>query len=53
MSLAAARGFFTCLVEVYIGAVSVAIFAICAIVISAVVGVMIATGKSSLFPCKR
>jgi hypothetical protein len=53
MSLAAARGFFTCIVEIYIGAVSVAIFAICATVISTVVGVMFATCKSSLFPCKR
>jgi hypothetical protein len=57
MSLAAAGGFlaifFACLVAVYIGAVSAAIFAISATVISAVVGVMIATGKLSLFPCKN
>ncbi|KAL5682482.1 hypothetical protein ACJX0J_008867, partial [Zea mays] len=47
MSLAAAGGFlaifFACLVAVYIGAVGVAIFAISAIVISSVVGVMITT----------
>lgn len=53
MSLAAAGGFlaifFACLVAVYIGAVSVAIFAISATVISAVVGVMIATGWVGFF----
>ncbi|KAG0523649.1 hypothetical protein BDA96_07G141000 [Sorghum bicolor] len=53
MSLAAAGGFlaifFACLVAVYIGAVSAAIFAISATVISAVVGVMIATGWVGFF----
>ncbi|KAL6661386.1 hypothetical protein ACP70R_000770 [Stipagrostis hirtigluma subsp. patula] len=48
MSLAAAGGFlaifFACLVAVYIGAVSIATFAISATVFSAIVGVMIATG---------
>ncbi|KAL5668158.1 hypothetical protein ACJX0J_020379, partial [Zea mays] len=47
MSLAAAGGFlaifFACLVAVYIGAVSVAIFVISATVISAVVGILVAT----------
>ncbi|CAO2191494.1 unnamed protein product [Urochloa humidicola] len=53
MSLAAAGGFlaifFACVVAVYIGAVSVAVFAISATVISAVVGVMIATGWVGFF----
>ncbi|XP_066352745.1 uncharacterized protein [Miscanthus floridulus] len=53
MSLAAAGGFlaifFACLVAVYIGAVSVTIFAISATVISAVVGVTIATGWVGFF----
>ncbi|KAF8702075.1 hypothetical protein HU200_033422 [Digitaria exilis] len=53
MSLAAAGGFlaifFACLVAVYIGAVSVAVFAISATVISAIVGVMIATGWVGFF----
>jgi len=57
MSLAAAGGFlaifFACVVAVYVGAVSVAVFAISATVISAIVGVMIATGKSSLFSLKK
>ncbi|OEL16010.1 hypothetical protein BAE44_0022972 [Dichanthelium oligosanthes] len=57
MSLAAAGGFlaifFACLVAVYIGAVSVAVFTISATVISATIGVMIATGKSSFFPSNR
>uniref|UniRef100_A0ACD6AC14 Uncharacterized protein n=5 Tax=Avena sativa TaxID=4498 RepID=A0ACD6AC14_AVESA len=55
MSLAAAGGFlalfFACLVAVYVGAVSVAIFVISATVISAIVGVMIATGTPSLYLC--
>ncbi|KAG8047221.1 hypothetical protein GUJ93_ZPchr0008g13753 [Zizania palustris] len=50
MSLAAAGGFlamfFVCLVTVYIGVVSVAVFVISATVVSAIVGVMIATGTS-------
>jgi hypothetical protein len=54
MSLAAAGGFlaifFACLVAVYIGAVSVAIFVISATVISAVVGILVATGKSFYSP---
>ncbi|KAF0899279.1 hypothetical protein E2562_015930 [Oryza meyeriana var. granulata] len=49
MSLAAAGGFlamfFACLVAVYIGVVSVAVFVISATVISAIVGVMIATDQ--------
>ncbi|CAO2210992.1 unnamed protein product [Urochloa humidicola] len=53
MSLAAAGGFlaifFACLVAVYVGAVSVAVFAISATVISAVVGVMVATGWVGFF----
>ncbi|RLN03646.1 uncharacterized protein C2845_PM13G12930 [Panicum miliaceum] len=53
MSLAAAGGFlaifFACVVVVYIGAVSVAVFAISATVISAIVGVMIATGWVGFF----
>lgn len=53
MSMAAAGGFlalfFACLVAVYIGAVSIAVFAISATVISAVVGVMIATGWVGFF----
>jgi hypothetical protein len=53
VSLAAAREFLDCSVAMYIGAVLVAIFAVSATVISAVVAVMIATGKSFLFPCKR
>ena len=52
MSLAAAGGFlalfFACLVAVYVGAVSIAIFVISATVISAIVGVLIATGMPSL-----
>ncbi len=52
MSLAAAGGFlamfFACLVAVYIGVVSVAVFVISATVISAIVGVMIATGTNLL-----
>ncbi|CAO2201887.1 unnamed protein product [Urochloa humidicola] len=51
--VAAAGGFlaifFACVVAVYIGAVSVAVFAISATVISAVVGVMIATGWVGFF----
>ncbi|KAL6598468.1 hypothetical protein ACP70R_046167 [Stipagrostis hirtigluma subsp. patula] len=53
MSLAAAGGFlaifFACLVAVYIGAVSIATFAISATVFSAIVGVMIATGWAGFF----
>ncbi|KAG2578789.1 uncharacterized protein LOC120678720 [Panicum virgatum] len=53
MSLAAAGGFlaifFACVVAVYVGAVSVAVFAISATVISAIVGVMIATGWVGFF----
>uniref|UniRef100_A0A0D9X802 Uncharacterized protein n=1 Tax=Leersia perrieri TaxID=77586 RepID=A0A0D9X802_9ORYZ len=53
MSLAAAGGFlamfFACLVAVYIGVVSVAVFVISATVISAIVGVMIATGWLGFF----
>jgi len=53
MSLAAAGGFlaifFACLVAVYIGAVSVAIFVISATVISAVVGILVATGWVGFF----
>uniref|UniRef100_A0A0E0LUU8 Uncharacterized protein n=1 Tax=Oryza punctata TaxID=4537 RepID=A0A0E0LUU8_ORYPU len=53
MSLAAAGGFlamfFACLVAVYIGVVSVAIFVISTTVISAIVGVMIATGWLGFF----
>lgn len=53
MSLAAAGGFlalfFACLVAVYVGAVSVAIFVISATVISAIVAVMIATGWIGFF----
>ncbi|KAJ1268482.1 hypothetical protein BS78_07G139100 [Paspalum vaginatum] len=53
MSLAAAGGFlalfFACLVAVYVGAVSVAVFAISATVISAAVGVMIAAGWIGFF----
>uniref|UniRef100_A0A0A9FVS7 Uncharacterized protein n=1 Tax=Arundo donax TaxID=35708 RepID=A0A0A9FVS7_ARUDO len=53
MSLAAAGGFlaifFACLVAVYIGAVSIATFAFSATVISAIVGVMIATGWVGFF----
>ncbi|PUZ51498.1 hypothetical protein GQ55_6G192600 [Panicum hallii var. hallii] len=53
MSLVAAGGFlaifFACVVAVYIGAVSVAVFAISATVISAIVGVMIATGWVGFF----
>ncbi|CAM0952846.1 unnamed protein product [Alopecurus aequalis] len=53
MSLAAAGGFlalfFACLVAVYVGAVSLAIFVISATVISATVAVMIATGWLGFF----
>ncbi|VAH69060.1 unnamed protein product [Triticum turgidum subsp. durum] len=53
MSLAAAGGFlalfFACLVAVYVGAVSIAIFVVSATVISAIVGVMIATGWIGFF----
>ncbi|XP_006659414.1 uncharacterized protein LOC102710043 [Oryza brachyantha] len=53
MSLAAAGGFlamfFACLVAVYIGVVSVAVFVISATVISAIVGVMVATGWLGFF----
>ncbi|XP_062195783.1 uncharacterized protein LOC133898959 [Phragmites australis] len=53
MSLAAAGGFlaifFACLVAVYIGALSIATFAVSATVISAIVGVMIATGWVGFF----
>ncbi|KAF7040104.1 hypothetical protein CFC21_050028 [Triticum aestivum] len=53
MSLAAAGGFlalfFACLVAVYVGAVSIAIFVISATVISAIVGVLIATGWIGFF----
>ncbi|WVZ92893.1 hypothetical protein U9M48_038927 [Paspalum notatum var. saurae] len=53
MSLAAAGGFlalfFACLAAVYVGAVSVAVFAISATVISAAVGVMIAAGWIGFF----
>ncbi|KAE8808879.1 hypothetical protein D1007_14631 [Hordeum vulgare] len=52
MSLAAVGGFlalfFACLVAVYVGAVSIAIFVISATVISAIVVAMIATGTPSL-----
>jgi hypothetical protein len=50
MSLAAARGFlalfFACLVAVYVGAVSIATFAISTTVITSIAGVLIATGKT-------
>ncbi|KAK3121743.1 hypothetical protein QOZ80_8BG0660220 [Eleusine coracana subsp. coracana] len=53
MSLAAAGGFlalfFACLVAVYVGAVSIATFAISTTVISAIVAVLIATGWLGFF----
>ncbi|XP_044978388.1 uncharacterized protein LOC123445469 [Hordeum vulgare subsp. vulgare] len=53
MSLAAAGGFlalfFACLVAVYVGAVSIAIFVISTTVISAIVAAMIATGWIGFF----